>query len=291
MMLTRPRSPVRAHPRPRLGPTATMGVLLAALAPMLGGCPSPDAEGKFNKFLDQTEDERADAANVKLDMGGSLADITGNFLFALRANISTYPLQFYATVTFTAAGDGGTFSMDLQPLSLNLANETEPREPVGDTVSFADVAVSAAGAFEAVTTTELRVPGMANPITGGDIAVQPGMKLTGVIQGPDVFCGTVDGMVTEPIPLALSPGSTFGAERVMSIDMLPTTVIKECPMPDGGTSSGTTGPAGSSTTDGSTSAATTDGTTAGTDTGTGTTDATGTGTTTDGTSGGSTTAG
>lgn len=287
MMPTRPSSSVRVRDRLR---RAAATALVAFGVPLVAGCPKADAEGKYNSFVDETEDDRADAANVKMDMGGSLADISGTFLFALRANLSEYPLQFYATVTFTPEGDGGKFSMDLQPLSLNVKSYTEPRQPVGEILSLDDVVVSAAGAFEAVTTTELHVIGTANPITAGDITVDPGMKLTGVIQSADIFCGTIDGMVTAPIPLALSPGSTFAAQRVDSIDALPTTIIKKCPEPgDGGTSSGTTtdGPGSSSTTDASTS--TTDASTSSTGSGS-TTDATGSGTT-DGTSGGSTTAG
>ena len=55
-------------------------------------------------FLDETEEEREDAANVKMDQGGSLADVNVDFLLALSAVIAVdLPLQFYATVTFTPA--------------------------------------------------------------------------------------------------------------------------------------------------------------------------------------------
>jgi hypothetical protein len=79
------------------------------------------------------------------------------------------------------------------------------------------------------------VTGMANPITGSDIVAT--LALDGVIQSEDLFCGSVTGMVTQPLMLDLM-GSTFAGVRVPSIDMLPGDPITvACPV-DGGMTSG-----------------------------------------------------
>lgn len=190
-----------------------------ALTSLVAGCPEPDADGKYNSFLDHTEDEREDAANIKMDQGGALVDVSGDFLFALAAVIDpAHPLQFYATVTFTATADGGTLDMQLQPLSLDQGGTTMPRQPVGEVLPLVGVPVDASGGFMVTIDQPVMVTGMANPITGSDIVAT--LALDGVIQSEDLFCGTVTGMVTQPLMLDLM-GSTFAAVRVPSIDMLP----------------------------------------------------------------------
>lgn len=183
------------------------------------GCPSPEAKGKYDAFLDETEEEREDAANIKMDQGGSLADVNGTFLLALAAVIAPEtPLQFFATVTFTPEGEGGTIAMNLQPLSLDQLATTVPREPVGESLDIGPVAVTAGGSFELPILDPVMVTGAANPITGSDIVAT--LNLSGSIQSEDIFCGTVTGMVTAPLMLDLA-GSTFAAVRVPSVDMLP----------------------------------------------------------------------
>ncbi len=209
---------------------------LAVAAPLwlAAGCPSPEPQEKYDAFLDQTKEEREDAANTKMDMGGALADVSGTFLFALSAVIDpTHPMQFYTTVTFTPGGDGGTLAMDLQPLSLDVGSTTAPRMQVGEVLSLPATPVDAAGAFGFVIENPVMVTGAANPITGGDIVAT--LELSGVIQSEDVFCGTVTGMVTQPLMLDLM-GSTFAAQRVTGMDALPTEVLYACPAgPVGGT--------------------------------------------------------
>ncbi|HET6584508.1 MAG TPA: hypothetical protein VFG69_13695 [Nannocystaceae bacterium] len=203
----------------------------------LAGCPKP--EEKYENFLDETKDEREDAANMKMDVGGSLADVNGFFLFALAATINPpTPLQFYTEVTFEplADGTGGTMQLSMQPLALDQGQVTTPRTPIGDKLEIADVMVDGSGAFMVVATEDLMVPGAANPITGGDIVVQD-LVLTGSIQNEDIMCGSVTGLVTAPIMLDLA-GSTFAAERVTAIDMLPTTVLGACPKGGVGESGG-----------------------------------------------------
>jgi hypothetical protein len=212
-------NPAPRHPA--LAPSVSRSFVAAALCCVATGCPEPDAQGKYDKFLDQTDEEREDAANVKMDQGGSLADVNGTFLFALAAVIDlAHPLQFYSTVTFTASpdGQGGMLMMDLQPLSLVPQGTTMPRLPVGDVLTLPPVPVDATGGFAIMIAEDVMVTGEANPITGSDIVAT--LNLVGTIQSEDVFCGTVTGMVTQPLMLDLT-GSTFASVRVPSIDMLP----------------------------------------------------------------------
>lgn len=217
--------------------TSLRPLWLVVLTSLVAGCPEPDAEGKYNSFLDETEDEREDAANIKMDQGGALVDISGDFLFALAAVIDpAHPLQFYTTVTFTATADGGTADMQLQPLSLDQGGTVAPRQPVGEVLPLLGVPVDASGKFQVMIAQPVMVTGMANPITGSDIVAT--LNLDGVIQSEDLFCGTVTGMVTQPLMLDLM-GSTFAAVRVPSIDMLPGDPITvACPADGGGMTSG-----------------------------------------------------
>jgi hypothetical protein len=241
-MTPTPRSDVPAA-RPMVSMLGCLGVV--ALLPVLGGCPAPDAEGKYDAFLDQTEEEREDAANIKMDQGGSLADVNGTFLLALAAVIDPeHPLQFYTTSTFTPGAEGGTLALDLQPLSLEVLSTTTPRLPVGDPLVLPAAPVDASGGFMITIAEPVMVTGEANPITGSDIVAT--LVLTGSIQSEDLFCGTVTGAVTSPLMLDLV-GSTFAAVRVPSVDMLPAEVTSACPAGGGGESGGT----GAGTSDGS----------------------------------------
>ena len=216
--------------RPTTGPLASATATALALA-VLTGCPSPDVEGKHDRFLDDTEDEREEAQNVKMDVGGTLADVTGTFLFALDTVVQPgTPLQFIATTTFTPDGAGGTIGFDLQPLSLEQGSVTTPREPVGDLINVEPVPVDEGGSFEIGSLGTLMVTGMANPITGSDIVAE--VSLTGNILSEDIYCGQAAGMVTEPLPLELA-GSTFAALRIDATDpaSLPdeNTILLRCP--------------------------------------------------------------
>lgn len=231
-------------------PNPAVRLLVAAALVVLTGCPSPDAPGKYDDFIEQTEEEREDAANIKMDQGGALADVNGDFLLALAAVIAVEtPLQFYATVTFTPSADGGMLQMNLQPLSLDPGETTAPRQPVGDALMLQPVAVNATGGFELPISEPVMVTGMANPITGSDIVAT--LNLSGTIQSEDLFCGTVTGMVTSPLMLDLT-GSSFAAVRVPSVDMLPgDPITAACPVgggeDTGGGSGGSTDSGGGTT--------------------------------------------
>ena len=182
----------------------------------LTGCPSPDVSGKFDGFIDDTEEKREEAQNVKLDVGGQLADVSGTFLFALDTIIQPgLPLQFIAEVTFTAEGAGGILAMTLQPLSLDQGSVTEPRVEVGDLIVVPDIEVDASGAFSIESLGVLNVVGAANPITGG--AIKADVSLAGNIIDENLFCGQAGGEVFEPLMLDLT-ASTFAVQRLEATD-------------------------------------------------------------------------
>ena len=228
--------------------------LLLAMGGTLAGCPSPEPEGRYDEFVDKTQDIRDDAADVKMDVGGTLADVTGTFHFSLAAVVAaTTPLQFIATTTFTAdPAGGGQLDIDLQPLSLNVLATTEPREFVGDVVSLS-FPVDESGAFMA-DLGEVAVTGAANPITGSDIVAT--LMLTGAIQDENVYCGVVNGMVTVPANIDLT-GSTFAAIRInpedaMNPAALPDPPVGACPAGTGGGDTDSGGSGGAVETEGAT---------------------------------------
>jgi hypothetical protein len=201
--------------------------LLGALAS--GGC-GPDTQGKLDRFLDDTEEER-DAAQQGRDVGGALADVSGTFLFAIAPILNpATPLQFIATNTLVIApdGSGATLDMVLQPLSLNVGSTTEPREPVGEPIELLGIPVDASGAFVLESLGgPVMVTGEANPITGSDIVAD--ISLMGAIQSEDLMCGAAGGQVTSPLVADLA-GSTFGSQRIEDTDpaSLPEP-LAECP--------------------------------------------------------------
>ena len=226
----------------RIIPMSRYFSLLAAvpLAGLLTGCPSPDAEGRYDGFVDKTQDDRDDAATVKMDVGGTLADVTGTFHFSLTPTpvSATTPFQFIATTTFTASdGGGGQLDVDLQPLSLDILATGTPREFVGDIISLS-FPVDEAGAFDA-DLGEITLVGQANPVTGSDIIAT--LQLTGAIQDEDVYCGIVGGMVTVPANIDLT-GSTFAAIRINPEDATNPMALADPPIgacPEGGSTSDT----------------------------------------------------
>ncbi|MEM6290803.1 MAG: hypothetical protein AAGA54_06040 [Myxococcota bacterium] len=226
---------------PLLGMVVAGSVLTA-----LTGCPSPDTAGRFDGFVDETQEERDEAATVKMDVGGSLADVTGTFHFSLTPTpvSSTTPFQFIAETTFTPTDDGGgELVFDLQPLSLDVGSTSSPREFVGSVITVT-TQVDAGGAFMQ-DLGEVTLEGAANPITGSNILAT--LQLTGAIQDEDVYCGIVNGMVTMPISLDLS-GSTFAAVRINPEDAMNPAALADPPVgacPEGGGGGGGGGSEGS----------------------------------------------
>lgn len=208
---------MRAH----LSPTLASLSLAAVLA---SGCPDPEA--RLEEFLEGSKAER-DLPPPKDDLGSTLADISGVFLFGLDPVINPgLPLQFLCTTTLTPDGaGGGLLTMSMQPLSLDKGSTTSPRQPVGEALLLEDIPVSPDGAFS-IDLGEVMVTGAANPITGSDIVAV--LTVGGFIQDMDFFCGKANGTLTAPFEISLD-NSTFGAVRVTGIDALPETFALKCP--------------------------------------------------------------
>ncbi len=193
------------------------GLLLLAIG---AGCPSPDPEGKYERFNEETKDDR-ERPEPKLDMGvvaDSFPDISGTYLVALDTVASPgLPLQFIGVVDANigmTTGEG-TISVEFQPLSLDQGSSSEPREEVGDAL-VVESNVEAGNFILDFGVT--MVTGAANPLTGADITAD--IVLTGGIRGMDGWCGSLTGEVSSPIQLDLE-GSTFAATRLADRDELP----------------------------------------------------------------------
>lgn len=202
------------------------GLLLAVLAAGTG-CPSPDAEGKFERFNEQTEDDREIpeakmdlGAPVLPDMGATGSDtetsgggllVEGVYLVAVNTIVSPgLPLQFLAEVTGEVDLMGnGSITVDFQPLSLDQGSTTLPREEVGDSLLI-EGEVANFG-FTLPFPEPTMVTGAANPLTGSDISSN--LSLEGSFRSEDAWCGNVLGMVLSPIQVPLD-GSTFSATRL-----------------------------------------------------------------------------
>ena len=233
---------------PRLSPLASLaspsrtargawGLSLAVLAAATG-CPSPDAEGKYDRFNEQTEDDRevpepkmdfgapvlpdAGAGETETDGGGLVID--GVYLVAVNTVVSPgLPLQFIGEVTAEIDGMGnGTITVVFQPLSLEQGSTTTPREEVGEALTIdgdiADFAFT-------LPFGETMVTGAANPITGSDIVAD--LALEGTIRSENAWCGTVTGEVLSPIQVGLE-GSYFASTRLADRSERPTHFACDC---------------------------------------------------------------
>jgi len=211
--------------------------LALALPLLVAGCPSPDASGKYDRFSDQTADDRL--PQDKPDLGGPLVpdtdgdtdteglkypDITGTHLVGVSTIVEPEkPLQFLADVTLDVDAMGnGMISVEFQPLSLDVDSTTEPREEVGEAISIEAEVIG--GAFSLVFG-ETTITGAANPITGADILAD--ITLGGVIRNEDTWCGEALGDVLSPLQVALT-GSTFGAVRLADRDERPDDIPIAC---------------------------------------------------------------
>ncbi|MEM9460103.1 MAG: hypothetical protein AAGF11_38360 [Myxococcota bacterium] len=211
--------------------------LAGAVGMSLAGCPSPDVAGKYERFNEETEEDRVipDVPEMETptppmptlpgtgtegdtESGGPQPlDIDGIYLVAVSTVVEpSLPLQFLADVDAELDLEGnGTVTVEFQPLSLDQLSTTEPREEVGDAVTInSDVT---AYAFE-LPFGMLEVTGEANPITGAPISAE--ITLSASIASADNWCGTADGEVFSPLQLPLA-GSTFGAMRLADRDERP----------------------------------------------------------------------
>lgn len=186
------------------------------------GCTSPDPDGRFQDFVDQTEDQRGpmDAGTIE---GGQQVDFSGTYFLGLGSNLNTGdPFFFEATVT---VDENFVFDLTLQPLTVDTA-ET-PRVAVGDPILVEGVQLDEDGKFVADIGL-VNLAGDANPVTGSEIVAD--IELQGTVFGPDQFCGTATGTIPEPLMGAPLEGGTFGVvpleEDTVITDLEP---VRECP--------------------------------------------------------------
>lgn len=224
----------------RLLPRLPRTGLVAGLLLVASGCPSPDPEGKYDRFIDQTEDDR-DLPEMKMDFGapvlpdfgatggdtetgGAGLNADGVYLVAVDTSVNPgLPLQFIGDVTAELDATGnGTVSVTFQPLSLDQGSTTLPREEVGDPITIdGDVTEYAF----TLPFGETMITGAANPITGSDIVAD--LSLEGSFRSENAWCGTVTGMVLSPIQVPLD-GSVFGATRLVDRNERPTQFSCDC---------------------------------------------------------------
>lgn len=169
---------------------------------------------------DPTSSTVADVATTDtpvLDFGTTLPDLSGTHLFAVAAVIDpAHPFQWLATISQTAQPGGAALTIELQSLALDPGATTTPRTPVGDPLVL-DVLVDEEGGF-GVELPQTMIPGAANPITGSDIVGT--MILQGNVLDESLWCGSVTGMITQPLMLDLT-GSTFAGTRLLGDGELP----------------------------------------------------------------------
>ena len=204
---------------------------------LVAGC-GPDAQGKFDEFVEQTKEDGSGGTTTGPgttteepttgeptvgSSGGPVAyDINGDFLLAVSTTVDPgKPLQFIATNTVT--DDGATLKTCLQPLTLMQGKVLVPREPIGDPLCFEGLAIDG-GAFT-IDAGIVMVTGMANPITGANITAS--LIMMGTIQSDDLYCGTVTGEVMDP-PVGDITGSKFAAVRLTDTAVLPNPVVIDC---------------------------------------------------------------
>ncbi|HUQ03515.1 MAG TPA: hypothetical protein VM261_13530 [Kofleriaceae bacterium] len=181
----------------------TAWVLMAVGA--AAGC--VDARGKFDQFADRVGFD--DASTVDR-AGGSIHDISGTFLFSVRAGFETtndpaYYIQFILRSELTITGDTAVFNGGVTPLCV-VSTCTNGRTEFPPALMATDVPVASDGTFS--TTFSGTVPGQANPFSGTQQAITT--VAAGTIMSADFYCGDVTGSAAG---LNLQ-GSTFAAIRI-----------------------------------------------------------------------------
>ena len=177
----------------------------------------PNPGGDFEDF-----EVRANAFQPPAADGGSFEAaappteaVTGLYYGACLCQLAFYQpehvFNFYTETTFTPEpGGGGKLSLSLQALKLAPDGQHPPANvsKEGLTGDKKDVPASTpnVAAADGRYTIELgttTVPGDANPLTGRPVVIEAA-KLTGFF-GKDRFCARLNGNVTQPIQLTLTP--------------------------------------------------------------------------------------
>ena len=208
----------------------TSCLIFASVVVFVSACTSPDPEGRHNEFAANTADLRLDAGDTSVG-SGVVIDFTGTFFFSFSTVVDfEKPIFFEATVEEFDT-DAQTFNLTLQALKTDLELDDTPRADAraytGDPIVVENIIYADDGTFVADLGT-VTMSGDANGITGRDIVAD--IVLKGRVDSEDFFCGSVEGDVTFPVPIALA-GSTFGATRTLSseIGSVPADSPMACP--------------------------------------------------------------
>jgi hypothetical protein len=222
-------SGVRAH--------TLAAMLLGSLS--LVGC--VDTHGALEEFTGRVVDA-SEAVPIDAPPLDVLPDVTGQFLLGLSPAFAPEAVVRFivdAELTMNDDDETGTLTMSLQPITVPEDPEDPPGgNPIGPPL-IADgvvegtdaggvpIIVGANGLFQAAIGGE--VDGDANPASGSDLVFTAIMY--GQLRTEDIWCGAVDGQVTQPAMLPID-GSTFGAIRIVpgtiGDDNLPAVTIT-CP--------------------------------------------------------------
>jgi hypothetical protein len=139
----------------------------------------------------------------------SVPDVSGTMFLAAAVTINPdNPLLVTSTIELRPNADGRTAKMDVRGIPLTVNDKT----PLAgaEEVSALDVTVNADLTFTADLGI-IRISGAANPISGGNIEAQ--LVLHGRIISADKMCGTITGMVLQPLQFDAA-GSTFAFTRI-----------------------------------------------------------------------------
>ncbi len=199
----------------------TAVVAAFAMVGTVAGCPDP--EGSFDDFGERFDETEPGTQTVTT---GPVGDCTvpepggeadGLYVFALSAQLGPKkPILLDSTVTILDDGAGGReFTFTLVPLRTPYRTQadnegTPPLEPVGPPIELGPFALEPDGTF-AAQLPKVQISGKANVFSSNDLEAT--ILLTGQIcTEPDrpgvrlgFVCGTLEGDVSEPISLKLTP--------------------------------------------------------------------------------------
>ncbi len=220
---------------------ALFALSAVSLAVAFVACDTPDPEGRYKEFGDNTKDYRSTTSTNNDPNNAVQVDFSGRYFLSIATSVlPSTPLFFDTTVT---VDENFVANFSFQPLKTDLTPATDPRADarvaVGPPIIVNDVQLLEDGTFE-LELTDAAVDGEANPISGGDIVAT--IKLSGFVTSSSAFCGTVDGQVSQPTNIGLE-GSTFGAIPIENDDL--TLIVPEgkcgagvLPVDDAGMDSG-----------------------------------------------------
>lgn len=204
--------------------------LAGSVVALAVACDTPDTEGRFGEFAENTEDRRG-TPDTGMDMGtpdGSRVDFSGTYFMAIEVAGIGVGRPLYLQADAVVDLETNKIDLTLQPLKADIDIDTgEPRDDarvaVGEPITLTGIDFLEDGTFE-VDLGNVVVDGQANPLTGR--LIEANMQLQGIVPSAEVFCGSVTGAVTVPADIPLE-GSTFGV--VKTTDFVGTQWVSTCP--------------------------------------------------------------